>query len=1091
MQEIFSSHPYKSLFSFYITKNAQLEYKIKTNFLPLFHTQRIANISELSFLKESINQKKEKKGIKLILTSQLLQMNFLDSIFSHLFSLYAEKFNLSPFDRTISSLEKRMGKKEIFSIEKMLKLYFDIPSYQGKKAQTLFLRDFLMIALKNKNPALEILQELFYVPEIVNAPHYEKMIQEIKESFETNPVLIPREGNFVSMLFKPQNLFPFNLKKQIEYILENWKEFLSEDILVYFKQIKEKEKEEDTYFINYNKEAFNGGTPLNYSFLKENSPKEKIGFSFDSDWMPSVTMMAKSTLVWLHQLSQKYKKPIQQLQEIPEEELEILASQGFNALWLIGIWERSPASRRIKRTMGNPEAESSAYSLREYTISEAIGGWEGFRILKEKANQKGIRLASDMVPNHTGIDSLWIEEHPDYFLQLDHIPYPSYRFNQENLSSHPNLTIKIEDHYYTREDASVVFEVKNLKENKTRYIYHGNDGTSMPWNDTAQIDFLNPQAKEAVIQEIIKIAKEFPIIRFDAAMTLAKKHIQRLWHPLPQEANTIPSREKYGFSQEEFEKLMPQEFWREVVLRVEKEAPNTLLLAEAFWMLEGYFVRNLGLHRVYNSAFMNMLKEERNKEYRYLMKEVLKTDPEILKRFVNFMSNPDEETAVAQFGKGDKYFGICTLMCTLPGLPMFGHGQIEGLAEKYGMEYSKSYWQEEPDKELLKRHEKEIFPLLHRKKCFSEVKNFKLYDFISREGINENVFAYSNSQQENLNLVIYNNSHAPCDGFIEIEDAFQRQEDDFILLQDFPSSRWYIKKSKDLSPRIHFSLNSYGKKLIMNIHERKDSSQKELSKLYDKVKDSGFEGNLEEVINSYKKESQSILYWENLYKNDYLKNWASFNFKTDSLKSLVENYLYTFIELSHKKSLSNESFKANIEKELNIFWDKIQFMDSVINQTGENILLESWLSPIGMIFVYENFYKVIYPLLEEISLIKEKKDLLEEVKNKQLSSLCENYMIILSLMESLSSGEENEPLKKKPYFELSSKEKKVLISKNKIYIKNSQDISSLLKVLTSWIMIWQFYPERNNKKKKIDQRVKKFLEAQNNSLTKENLKSTL
>jgi hypothetical protein len=35
---------------------------------------------------------------------------------------------------------------------------------------------------------------------------------------------------------------------------------------------------------------------------------------------------------------------------------------------------------------------------------------------------------------------------------------------------------------------------------------------------------------------------------------------------------------------------MPQEFWREVVDRVAVEAPGTLLLAEAFWLMEGYFV---------------------------------------------------------------------------------------------------------------------------------------------------------------------------------------------------------------------------------------------------------------------------------------------------------------------------------------------------------------------------------------------------------------------------------------------------------------------------------------------------------------------
>ena len=144
---------------------------------------------------------------------------------------------------------------------------------------------------------------------------------------------------------------------------------------------------------------------------------------------------------------------------------------------------------------------------------------------------------------------------------------------------------------------------------------------------------------------------------------------------------------------------MPEEFWREVVDRVAAEAPDTLLLAEAFWLMEGYFVRTLGMHRVYNSAFMNMLRDEKNAEYRLVIKNTLEFDPQILKRYVNFMNNPDERTAVDQFGKGDKYFGVATLMATMPGLPMFGHGQVEGYAENYGMEYRRAYLDEAPDAE--------------------------------------------------------------------------------------------------------------------------------------------------------------------------------------------------------------------------------------------------------------------------------------------------------------------------------------------------------------------------------------------------------
>ncbi len=218
---------------------------------------------------------------------------------------------------------------------------------------------------------------------------------------------------------------------------------------------------------------------------------------------------------------------------------------------------------------------------------------------------------------------------------------------------------------------------------------------------------------------------------------------------------------------------MPDEFWREVVDRVAQEVPDTLLLAEAFWMMEGYFVRTLGMHRVYNSAFMNMLKNEENAKYRATIKNTLEFDPEILKRFVNFMNNPDEETAVAQFGKDDKYFGVCVLMLTLPGLPMFGHGQVEGFTEKYGMEYRRAYWDEQPDRYLVERHEREIFPLLHRRYLFADVDNFRLYDFFAPEGgVNEDVYAYCNRVGDERALVVYHNKFDTARGWIRMSVAY-------------------------------------------------------------------------------------------------------------------------------------------------------------------------------------------------------------------------------------------------------------------------------------------------------------------------------
>ncbi len=94
--------------------------------------------------------------------------------------------------------------------------------------------------------------------------------------------------------------------------------------------------------------------------------------------------------------------------------------------------------------------------------------------------------------------------------------------------------------------------------------------------------------------------------------------------------------------------------------------------------MEGYFVRTLGMHRVYNSAFMNMLKREENAKYRQTIKNILAFDPAILQRFVNFMSNPDEKPAIEQFGDGDKYFVSRRCWRRCRACRCSATGQIEG-----------------------------------------------------------------------------------------------------------------------------------------------------------------------------------------------------------------------------------------------------------------------------------------------------------------------------------------------------------------------------------------------------------------------------
>jgi hypothetical protein len=200
------------------------------------------------------------------------------------------------------------------------------------------------------------------------------------------------------------------------------------------------------------------------------------------------------------------------------------------------------------------------------------------------------------------------------------------------------------------------------------------------------------------------------------------------------------------------------------------------------------------------------------------------------------MNNPDEKTAIEQFGSGDKYFGVCTVLATLPGLPMFGHGQVEGYSEKYGMEFRWAKWDETPNEGLIGGHDWRIFPLLHRRFIFADVEQFLLYDFFSTDGgVNEEVFAYSNrhgdpstgSGQAQRGLIVYHNKFADARGWIKTSAAYTEKSSGklmqknlaeglglprggHVIFKDYVTHLEYIRSCAEIWDKgMYFELNAY------------------------------------------------------------------------------------------------------------------------------------------------------------------------------------------------------------------------------------------------------------------------------------------
>jgi glycosidase len=791
----------RSAFEFHIARAARDRYGFADPLFSLTANVVVVDLAASRDLAHRMNTVRDadRHPDRVVHPGALNAMGILDEVVHVVLALFRERRDPRALLDALSWLQTRVGHDALDAT--LLAFAHQFPTtavYRGLESashwlagetggirhRAIALEELITVWLANLNPAFRPFHEFFDDDPLAGATAYRAIGGALRDYFESRPRFGPAEQNLIDMLRAPALASPDSLEGQLEYIRRHWADLLGDSLRRLLLAMDVLKEEEVAIWLRFHLPGPRpaAGAPQVEpaaaipSYAGQHAEAER--FSHDEDWMARTVLVAKSTYVWLHQLSRVYGRAITRLDQIPDEELETLARRGFNALWLIGLWERSGASRRIKRLCGNPEAVASAYSLHDYAIAGDLGGGSAYEILRDRARAHDIRLASDMVPNHMGIDSRWVIEHPEWFLSLPASPFPAYRFDGPNLSDDHRVEIKIEDHYYDRSDAAVVFRRLDRWTGDVRFIYHGNDGTSFPWNDTAQLDFTRAEVREAVIQTILRVARDFPIIRFDAAMTLAKRHFQRLWFPEPGSGGAIPSRAERGLGSAEFDALMPVEFWREVVDRVAAEAPGTLLLAEAFWLMEGYFVRTLGMHRVYNSAFMIMLRDEDNTQYRLVVKNTLEFDPEILKRYVNFMNNPDERTAVDQFGKGDKYFGICTLMATMPGLPMFGHGQVEGFTERYGMEYRRAYHDEVPDAELVARHERQIAPLLHRRELFAQSHNFRLYDFFIGEGwVNEDVFAYSNRRAGERALVVYHNRYARTEGWLRTSCAYAEKTD--------------------------------------------------------------------------------------------------------------------------------------------------------------------------------------------------------------------------------------------------------------------------------------------------------------------------
>ena len=351
-------------------------------------------------------------------------------------------------------------------------------------------------------------------------------------------------------------------------------------------------------------------------------------------WPKHPVIYEINTWVCLSELSRTYKRPVN-LATVPEEEWDALASYGFDALWFMGVWERSPLGIEIsmrnkglledfKRALPDFSAQDnvgSPYCVRHYVVDKHLGGPEGLAAARKALAKRGIRLILDFVPNHVAPDHPWAFEHPEYFIQGD----------TKDLEREPG----------------------SFFETGGKISACGRDPYFPAWPDVLQLNAFQPGLREAVIETVSKIADQCDGIRCDMAMLLLNDIFERTWGS---RAGEKPA----------------NDYWRTVIPAVKAKHAEFRFIAEAYWDLE-WELQQQGFDFCYDKKLYDRMERADPESVR----QHLLADFPYQQKMVRFIENHDEPRAAATFSPG-KGRAAAVAILTLIGAKLLHEGQFEG-----------------------------------------------------------------------------------------------------------------------------------------------------------------------------------------------------------------------------------------------------------------------------------------------------------------------------------------------------------------------------------------------------------------------------
>jgi len=340
-----------------------------------------------------------------------------------------------------------------------------------------------------------------------------------------------------------------------------------------------------------------------------------------------------NTRVWLTQLSRETGR-IATLDDIPDADLDCLAQMGFDWIWFLSVWQTGLAGQRVSRQ--NPEWQhefretlpdlteedipGSGFAITGYTVHSSLGGNAALARLRERLRQRGLRLLLDFVPNHTGRDHYWVDDHPEYYVAG----------TESDLERAPAIYSRVH-----RKGGNLI-------------LAHGRDPYFPGWPDTLQLNYGSPATQEAMAGELERIAGQCDGVRCDMAMLVLPDVFERTWG------------------------IRTEPFWPKTIKRVRQKAPEFLFMAEVYWDLE-WTMQQQGFDYTYDKRLYDRLREGHARPVRAHLCAGL----DFQNKLVRFLENHDEPRAGATFSP-EMHKAAAVITFLSPGLRFFHQGQFEG-----------------------------------------------------------------------------------------------------------------------------------------------------------------------------------------------------------------------------------------------------------------------------------------------------------------------------------------------------------------------------------------------------------------------------